>query len=136
MDAALELGIPCGGFVPQGRLAEDGRVPDRYPVEECGSAEYAARTELNVLRSDATLLLYRGELSGGTLLTLELCRRHGRPVEAVALDRLGPGKAEAAARAFLERERPAVLNVAGPRESSCPGLQAESAALLRRVFFA
>jgi hypothetical protein len=26
LDVALELGIPCGGWCPRGRLAEDGAI--------------------------------------------------------------------------------------------------------------
>jgi len=28
LEAALELGIECGGWCPAGRLAEDGRIPE------------------------------------------------------------------------------------------------------------
>ena len=40
LDAALDLGIPCGGWCPRGRPAEDGRVPERYPLQETASADY------------------------------------------------------------------------------------------------
>jgi len=32
LDVALELGIPCGGWCPKGRKAEDGVIHDRYPL--------------------------------------------------------------------------------------------------------
>jgi hypothetical protein len=32
LDVALDLGIPCGGWCPRGRKAEDGTIPDRYPL--------------------------------------------------------------------------------------------------------
>ncbi|WP_432280518.1 YpsA SLOG family protein [Spectribacter acetivorans] len=36
LDAALDAGIPRGGWVPSGREAEDGRIPDWYLfVEPC-----------------------------------------------------------------------------------------------------
>ena len=34
LDVALELGVPCGGWCPKGRLAEDGPIADRYPLKE------------------------------------------------------------------------------------------------------
>jgi hypothetical protein len=34
LDAAMALGLSCGGYVPRGRLAEDGRLPQRYPMIE------------------------------------------------------------------------------------------------------
>lgn len=127
LDAALALGLACGGTVPSGRLAEDGRVPERYPVAECASSDYAVRTERNVLDADATLILCRGELSGGTRLTLELARRHVKPFAVVDLRTAG---AVARVRSFLEAARPSVLNVAGPRESNAPGIHAEVQRLL------
>ncbi|MBI4678851.1 MAG: putative molybdenum carrier protein [Elusimicrobia bacterium] len=120
LDVALELGLPCGGTAPKGRLAEDGRIPDRYPLVEGPSPDYNVRTEANVKDADATLILVlRKPLSGGTLLTCQLARRHRKPVAVVALD---AEDAVAQIRRFLERTRPETLNVAGPRESSSPGI--------------
>ena len=42
LDAALEAGIPVGGYCPKGRLAEDGTVPERYPLTELNSERYAS----------------------------------------------------------------------------------------------
>jgi hypothetical protein len=46
LDAALALGLPCGGWCPRGRWAEDGAVPDRYPLWETLERERISR--LNV----------------------------------------------------------------------------------------
>src|SRR3972149_6624300 len=79
LDVALELGLPCGGFCPRGRRAEDGVVPQRHPLVEMGSRESPPRTARNVRDSDGTLILHRRRLSGGTALTLRLAREKGRP---------------------------------------------------------
>jgi Circularly permutated YpsA SLOG family len=34
LDAALEADVPCGGWCPRGRSAEDGTIPERYPLRE------------------------------------------------------------------------------------------------------
>ena len=34
LDVALALGLPSGGWCPRGRRAEDGIIPDRYPLRE------------------------------------------------------------------------------------------------------
>jgi len=52
--------IVSGGQTGVDRAALGGPVPERYPVEECGYADYGVRTELNVLRCDAPLVLNRG----------------------------------------------------------------------------
>lgn len=131
LDFALEAGIPCGGAVPKGRLAEDGRIPERYPVEEGASPDYAARTERNVAASDATLVIHRGPLSGGTLLTTTVCRRLGKPCRTVDLERLSAAQAAAEVREFLKEVRPGTLNIAGPRESKRPGIHRQGLELLR-----
>ena len=116
-----ELGIPHGGWCPRGRLAEDGRIPDRYQLSESDSADYPVRTEQNVLLGDATLILCRGRLSGGTELTLRLAQQHGRPHLVVDLDR---ARDAAEVRRWLLEHGVETLNVAGPRESQSPGIEA------------
>lgn len=65
LDVALELGLPCGGWCPRGRRAEDGVIAERYPLTETRSARYAVRTVRNVRAADGTLVLTRGQPSGG-----------------------------------------------------------------------
>ncbi len=132
LDVARALGIACGGWCPRGRRAEDGRIPDRYPLRETESRDYATRTRLNVRDSDATLVLTRGAPTGGTRLTVDVAVFAGRPVLVIDLD----GDREAgldAARRWLAETPVRTLNVAGPRESTAPGIYAEAADFLRRL---
>jgi len=131
LDAAIALGIPHGGWCPLGRLAEDGTIPARYLLTETDSPEYHVRTEKNVLESDATLILYRGELKGGTKLTRHLAERHAKPCLALDLDH--PIDLDEIRRWLLQAEV-ATLNVAGPRESQSPGISALAEELVRRLF--
>lgn len=117
LDAALEAGVACGGACPAGRLAEDGRIPDRYPLKALDDPSYAARTEANVLDSDATLILCPGRPSGGTALTVHFAERHRRPVCLIDADRLTAEGAGHEARRFVAEHGVRRLNVAGPRAS-------------------
>lgn len=125
LDAAMALGLEHGGFCPRGRRAEDGIIPERYRLTETGSREYAVRTEKNVVESDATVLFTRGPATGGSALTAALARQHHRPFLHLDLAQGDPEDAAAALRAWLDRHRPAVLNVAGSRASRCPELAGE-----------
>jgi hypothetical protein len=131
LDAAIALGIPHGGWCPLGRLAEDGRIPDRYELSETASPEYAVRTEQNVIDSDATLILCRGRPTGGTELTIRLAERHGRPHLVLDLDR-SPQPDEV--HRWIEDHQVEVLNVAGPRESQSPGIATQASRFVERVF--
>lgn len=130
LDFALERGIPCGGWCPRDRAADDGRIPDRYPLQEV-TGGYRVRTEKNVVDSDATLILIVDKLSGGTLLTRNLCRKHGKPHLVVKLT--APGALDTARRWIVGTEI-SVLNVAGPRESGEPGIHENVIDLLRSLF--
>lgn len=133
LDAALALGIPCGGWCPRDRYAEDGRIDDRYPIAETPSGDSAQRTEWNVRDSDGTLVLTGGEPSGGTALTIRLAKGMGRPFLVVDLSKAAdPGRV----RSWIRENRIGVLNVAGPRESGCPGIHGEALAFLRDVLSA
>lgn len=131
LDAALALGWPCGGWCPKGRLAEDGPLDPRYPLQETPSAEYGQRTEWNVRDSDGTLVLHVGALSGGTAQTIEIARRLGKPCLVLDLTRQPD---PAAVRAWASAHHLKALNVAGPRESKSPGVCALAHEFLRSVF--
>lgn len=122
LDAAIELSIEHGGWCPRGRRAEDGPIPERYRLRETESEDYSARTESNVVDSDGTVVLTRGAPTGGSKLTAELAKRLSKPLLHLDLDALDDDAAAAALRAWLARESIATLNVAGTRESGCPGL--------------
>lgn len=129
LDVAMALKLDCGGWCPRGRLAEDGPIAPDYPLRETASARYRVRTERNVLDSDATLILARGPLSGGTALTARLARRHGRPLLVVTLGSDDP----ALVQSWLRRHRVDCLNVAGPRASNDPEIYPQARTLLLRV---
>lgn len=134
LDVALELGIPCGGWVPKGRIDEFGRIPDRYPgLRETATAGWNERTEANVRDSDATLIVSRGPLTGGSLHTRHVAERLGRPCLHVDLEELAPDAAGERVESWLLRVAPGTLNVAGPRYSKDPDLYDEAADLLRRL---
>ena len=119
LDVALRLGLPVGGWCPAGRWAEDGPIPADYPLLETASADPAVRTGRNVREADATLVLARGPLTGGTALTVRRATEAGRPVLVLAPV---PDTVDAAVAWIARTVRPGgTLNVAGPRESEAPG---------------
>ncbi len=120
LDAALERGVDCGGWCPEGRLAEDGVIPDRYPVRELPDAGYVERTLQNVIDSDGTLIVYEKRCDGGTELTAELCAEHERPLLCLDLALTPPDEAGRQVMEFILDRGIAVLNVAGPRASKWP----------------
>lgn len=130
LDAALALGIPCGGWCPKGRRAEDGAIPERYPVAETESEAYEERTRLNVRDTDATLILASGPLSGGMGLTAETAEAEGKRL--LVADPFSLPDVQAVTD-WLAENGVRVLNVAGPRESTQPGIHRAAADFLTTV---
>jgi len=130
LDAAIELHFPCGGWCPRARWAEDGPIPARYPLTETPLADPAQRTEWNVRDAQGILVLSHGTPQGGTALAIAYAARLGKPV--LLIDVNEPCKVSEVAD-WLTRNRIAVLNVAGPRESECPGMFQEAKQFLRAL---
>ncbi len=134
LDAALELGVPISGWVPKGRKAEDGPVPDRYPnLRETGADDYETRTRWNVRDSDATLILSHGALTGGSKMTESFAREMGKPVFHVDLSTMSIDAAAATIREWLRDIEGDTLNVAGPRASSDPAIYKETKEIVPRL---
>jgi Circularly permutated YpsA SLOG family len=124
-----------GGWCPRGRRAEDGTIPERYPLVETPSGAYRQRTRWNVRDSDGTLVLTWGAPTGGTLLTVDVCRDLGKLHLVIDLaDEGAQAAAVRAARDWIAAELPGgVLNVAGPRASEDAALYGRARAFLRAV---
>jgi hypothetical protein len=124
LDFAIEHGMQHGGWCPQGRLAEDGPIDARYELKETPSADDVQRTEWNARDSDGTVVFSIGEtLTGGSKKTVELARRHRKPVLHLCKTN-GVFAPELVLRRFIGDHGIDVLNVAGPRASKEPEVAA------------
>jgi hypothetical protein len=132
LDAALACGLPIGGWCPQGRRAEDGAIPVRYPLIETPASKYPQRTAWNVRDSDATLIVTLGELDSGSRLTADIARRNGKPCIVATVE--SDPRRVALAEILPIGKAQVVLNVAGPRESRQPGIYARAFGFLVTVF--
>ena len=118
---AIEHQVPHGGWCPLGRAAEDGAILKRFDLEETPSEGYAQRTEWNVRDSDATVIFSISRtLTGGSKLTEDLARKWKRPFLHLSLN--GSENAAQILNDFLDQYFIRTLNIAGPRDSTEPGI--------------
>ena len=123
--------------MPKNRLAEDGRIPDRYPnLTETDTEDSGERTKLNVLESDGTLIFSHGPLSGGSELTRTFALEVGKPVQFVDFSEQPLRLPESinTVRSWLANIDCKVLNIAGPRESEDAQIYASVYAFLLDLF--
>ena len=131
LDAAMAAGIPCGGYCPLHRRADDGIIPLHYPLTETASEEYPVRTRMNVEHSDGTLIIITGIADRGTMLTEKICRQKRKPLLIIDLTTV---KDISMVTGWMKVSGILVLNIAGPREMSSPGIYKASLEFLDRLF--
>ncbi len=133
--AAKAVGLVTAGWMPRGYLTEEGPRPEfaeLYNAGELSDARYSRRTKANVGSTGATLIVTpSGYAAGiGTALTANECGQRGTPclIAALKTDWIED------AVAWLIVGNWAHVNVAGPRESSSPGIGEAAEKWLVEVF--
>eukprot|EP01064_Diplonema_japonicum_P030704 TRINITY_DN5292_c2_g1_i1.p1 TRINITY_DN5292_c2_g1~~TRINITY_DN5292_c2_g1_i1.p1 ORF type:complete len:164 (+),score=24.91 TRINITY_DN5292_c2_g1_i1:189-680(+) len=119
LDAAIHCRIPLGGWCPKGRRAQDGPIDSKYPLVETPKRNYQERTEWNVRDSSATLILVWEKVvqGGGTELTINFARKHGKPYLVVDVSQSDPTPDSLdRLNTFIISNNVSTLNIAGPRE--------------------
>ena len=120
LDFAIENDIPHGGWIPKGRMTEDGALPDKYQLQEMPTKSYPKRTEKNILESDGTLIVSHGTITGGTALTRKLAKKHVKPWFHINLDKTSSSDVSALLQDWFQENDIQTLNVAGARASKDP----------------
>lgn len=115
LEVAAERGVATGGTAPKGYLTERGPDPSlaAFGVVEHASEKYPPRTYANVRDSDGTVWFGLGD-SRGHRCTMKAVDYYKKPFlmnpDALTL------------RKWAAEHRVRVLNVAGPRASTMPGV--------------
>jgi hypothetical protein len=117
LDVAIKLGIPYGGWIPKGRITEEGPLPEKYQMQEMPTESYAARTEQNVIDSDGTLIICRGRPTGGSDYNREMALKHKKQLLHVDLNQTSSLDASSLISSWIKLYQIKTLNVAGPRAS-------------------
>ena len=125
LDAAIDVGCDHGGWMPAGRLAEDGVVPEKYNLQELFSSSYPHRTEQNVIDSDATLIFSYGIPQAGSALTVSFAKKHQKPYLILDLNSSDSLIIDNILTWLYDELRGSqiILNIAGSRESSAIGIE-------------
>ncbi len=133
IDAAINCGVPYGGFLPKGRKTEDGPLSGCYECfTEMNTASYPKRTEANAINSDGTIIFTRGKLKGGSKLTAEVARKHGKPFLHIDLSQ-NKELFEQTIFKWINQNSIAVINIAGTRASKDPLIYDEVYSIVKKI---
>ncbi|MCY1719003.1 putative molybdenum carrier protein [Prolixibacteraceae bacterium Z1-6] len=141
LEAAFEQALDMGGWCSPGREAEDGRIPDEFPLNETPNERSthapaiprSLRTEWNVRDSDATLILLpypEQKPDPGTEWTKTCCIKMNKPF--LICDPFDANTVSEISK-WLNKVKPGVLNIAGPSEKTAPGIQQTTKRILTEV---
>ena len=117
LDAAIEMAIPHGGWIPKGRLTESGPLPEKYNLQEMPTKDYLKRTKQNVHDSHGTVIFSHGELKGGSKRTGDFATELCKPWLHIDLNKTLPSESAEVLAAWIKAHGIGVLNVAGSRAS-------------------
>jgi hypothetical protein len=116
-------GYDTGGWMPSGYRTENGYRSEyrlAYNMLQTHSSQYPARTKMNVISSDGTLIF--GEIkSKGSWLTKQNCINHDKPYFHCRMDYNENDILHF--KRWLYKNNIETLNVAGNRESTNPGIE-------------
>lgn len=121
--AGKVLGLATGGWVPKGCRTDTGPALDlvtEFGCKEHTSASYPPRTMANVASTDGTVI-FGNIASPGCRLTRETCIRLNKPWHHVSRGGEHAQQIEAF-RQWVAANNVKVLNVAGNRERTNPGI--------------
>lgn len=131
LDFALENGMIAAGWCPLGRRAEDGSLSYRYPLQSTFAFDSLVRTEMNVLDSDGTLIIYSEHPDKGTEITRQLALMNDKPLFIWKLEKNSNYRQF---HQWLRKNNIAVLNIAGPRASGEADIYNQTIGLLEKLF--
>lgn len=147
---ARDAGVATGGWAPRGWRVDGGVAPwlVEFGLMEHASSAYPPRTHANVRDSDATLI-FGNPFSRGCELTAKYAETLKRPMVKIRWPvPAAPLEDETSrlmsqhwtlntqvlhVKLWLETKNVRVLNVAGNRESTNPGIQEACRAFVREV---
>lgn len=141
LDFAIKRNIKHGGWCPLGRKAEDGIIPYVYQLKETTTQMYPARTRMNIRDSDATIIFSSDINSKGSLLTTRFCIELKKPYYVVVFDNnhsklISDSQLKQTCQnisVWLNKIKPAIINIAGTRESHCSGIQKKVKSILEKI---
>lgn len=141
LKAANDNNILIGGWCPPDRKNEEGIIADIYPLIEtpedrsiyAPNIAHSLRTDWNIRDSDATILFIPRNyiLDPGSTLTISFISYYKKlfldcnPMEKNIHEKIVH---------WIKSNKIEVLNIAGPRESSYPGIYKKVYPILNKVF--
>lgn len=133
LDVAIEMEMEHGGWVPDGKRAGDGTLPERYTMKAMTAGNLSACNERNILDSDGTLLLSYGPKGEEYSELLACAIKYHKPHLHMDLSTRNAFQTAKEISAWIARNHIKTLNVAGPDDDEAHSVYKDAEKLLKTL---
>jgi hypothetical protein len=135
LDVAIKLGLAHGGWAQRGMHNEAGAIEKRYGLTEVIALGFKKAMEENVLNSDGTLLISRGEKTVESQYAVEMALRHKRQFLHVDLNQHSAFEAASLISSWVSMNHVLVAFVTGPTDRQDPKIYSQGKKILETAFY-
>ncbi|MFC1857451.1 YpsA SLOG family protein [Thermodesulfobacteriota bacterium] len=135
VDIAIKLDISHSRPDMDEHKSKEGSVSHKSHLESIPPPGYANVCKQNVIIAEGTLIVARGELTGGSLYTRDLAIQHHRPWLCIDLSQTAGFTAAMNINKWIQGNSIEILNVAGPQKYKEPQIYQAALKLLEAVYY-
>ncbi len=135
LDAAIKLGMACGGWIPKESSHPGGINADRYNLTEMATSNPTEALKKNIRVSDGTLMLSHGTLSSNVKNTKKTLQRYSTPLLHLDLKSTNAFNAASLINDWLIDNDLNILHVTGPTEKEDHKIYSATLDILQAVYF-
>jgi hypothetical protein len=133
LDVAFKFGIQRGGWIPGGHKSMSGPLPEKYQFREMATNSYEACLEQNILDSDGTLIIARGNLTADTDCARRMTLKHKKQLLGIDLGYIGHFDGASLAVSWIRLQHVQILNMAGPSATEDRQIYSDVVTILEHV---
>lgn len=135
LDAAIELDIPHGGWVPGEAAADTSTLPKGYELKIAARQNSGQTLEKNITDSDGTLVISQGLANLQLEFARELAAARQRPLLHIDLAQISGFRAAQAVAAWIQEFQVEILHVTGATDAHEAPLYARTLDLLQAAVY-
>ena len=133
LDAALQSGLPCGGWVSRGTLGREDATSQRYQLEELPAIDPKLAIVHNVKAADGTLIISFGKLTVLPQHALRMTLKHKKQLLGIDLEQYSVFEAASLVSSWLASHHIRTLFVTGNDQSEYPAVYGHALHILQNT---
>lgn len=135
LDVSLKLGIAHDGWTPRGRRNQEGVLDEKYLLNEAAAVGFQKAMEQNVVDSDGTLLITRGQKIPETRFAVQMALKHQKQLLHVDLSQNSAFDGASLINSWFSMHAIRSVFVTGPTVRLDPKIYPQTFKILETAFY-